>query len=988
MAGAEDLSEDARQLREDVVRVWRLVEDHALDSDTKCMLRKELQIIEERMAKELTNATAARIRLIRGRLILAQETAELAITELQEATAASHQPSGTQAAGNEPVNTNDGNSVNITAKHEVTPMPQQAAAMVGPEAEQMQAGSVSEKQAAGKQVEPDTTPTTSCVQENNYGTLLALAEVTHAASSKAATLHLSPAAESTTSLLSARDMKAEHQDIAPASTIQPADAVQVDHDDDGMEDMPLTARMKKVAGTQCSKGAAGDNAADKDTKPSAVQQVDNNDKDDVPLAKRRKLTKLGASAASDTTAANMAGMQALLQLADACNRRVGEAADGSAGDEDVKIEEEPEPVADDDNDDDNDDGEEPGDNLCSWCDDGGMLIGCEGECWRSFHAVEGQGADGCPTLHMSLGTYEEYQTDKTKRWLCADCENEYHICYECKEYGDAAEGPKQEVFKCEYYGCGKYYHPACFTGSKAEYGRKLSARKSRLSTASAIAPDDEYEQAFFCPLHSCHTCNKPSNEPDDRLICCRRCSTAFHEQCLPRELAIATDAAYTPLKQRVWLSKEIWCLYCTLHPLLAKYGRPKTMRLLKPPDRKLQRKLQHMLEQQQQQREAQQQELLKAQSTNVPPTEVPQEKEIFDLNKPPVEVEKPSEVLPDPEALKAALVKLEQIEAKVEKEVTLEMVSKCIRRSVVYDTNEISGGRRVITSLKLRQIKQTCANAKKAWQARRFDEARQLMSHQLLRDLSSSENPLRVWLSPYMYRNRFTSFGRHFTTDQKLREVAMRMAFVIHEGDTVVDFCCGANHWSVFLAEQCKELGHRNVSFRNFDLFKAENSFCFEQRDWFEVKPGDLPPGERLVIGLNPPFGTQCALANRFVAHAVEFKPRVIVLIVPRETRHPPAMDCNGAPGYSHLEENRTLLGGHAFYIPGSYDANTNAPFSDWNKDPPSFRIYIRNDLVSQETAAWQRLDMVAPYFEEVMPPPMPGYSLHEPYFPAGFLPQ
>ena len=44
---------------------------------------------------------------------------------------------------------------------------------------------------------------------------------------------------------------------------------------------------------------------------------------------------------------------------------------------------------------------------------------------------------------------------------------------------------------------------------------------------------------------------------------------------------------------------------------------------------------------------------------------------------------------------------------------------------------------------------------------------------------------------------------------------------------------------------------------------------------------GDLPVGDRLVIGLNPPFGKHNALATMFVRHAAEFRPRVMVLIVP-----------------------------------------------------------------------------------------------------------
>ena len=46
-----------------------------------------------------------------------------------------------------------------------------------------------------------------------------------------------------------------------------------------------------------------------------------------------------------------------------------------------------------------------------------------------------------------------------------------------------------------------------------------------------------------------------------------------------------------------------------------------------------------------------------------------------------------------------------------------------------------------------------------------------------------------------------------------------------------------------------------------------------------------LPDPESLVVGLNPPFGKNGSLANKFVEHAARFlQPRMIVLIVPPAT--------------------------------------------------------------------------------------------------------
>lgn len=38
-------------------------------------------------------------------------------------------------------------------------------------------------------------------------------------------------------------------------------------------------------------------------------------------------------------------------------------------------------------------------------------------------------------------------------------------------------------------------------------------------------------------------------------------------------------------------------------------------------------------------------------------------------------------------------------------------------------------------------------------------------------------------------------------------------------------------------------------------------------------------------MGLNPPFGVKASLANKFIDKALTFKPKLIVLIVPKETK-------------------------------------------------------------------------------------------------------
>jgi len=45
-------------------------------------------------------------------------------------------------------------------------------------------------------------------------------------------------------------------------------------------------------------------------------------------------------------------------------------------------------------------------------------------------------------------------------------------------------------------------------------------------------------------------------------------------------------------------------------------------------------------------------------------------------------------------------------------------------------------------------------------------------------------------------------------------------------------------------------------------------------------------------MGLNPPFGVKASLANKFIDKALTFKPKLIILIVPKETKRYATYSC------------------------------------------------------------------------------------------------
>ncbi|CAI9088304.1 OLC1v1022604C1 [Oldenlandia corymbosa var. corymbosa] len=218
----------------------------------------------------------------------------------------------------------------------------------------------------------------------------------------------------------------------------------------------------------------------------------------------------------------------------------------------------------------------------------------------------------------------------------------------------------------------------------------------------------------------------------------------------------------------------------------------------------------------------------------------------------------------------------------------------------------------------------------------------------LLNQITKFRSKLKVYLAPFLYGPRYTSFGRHFTKRDKLQAIVDKLHYYMEDGDTLVDFCCGANEFSWLMKQKMDETGKR-CNFKNYDLFIPKNGFNFEQKDWMTVQPGDLPPGSQLIMGLNPPFGTNANLANKFIEKALQFRPKLLILIVPRETGR---LDENNP--YELIWEDDQLLEGKAFYLPGSIDVN-DKQMDDWNKFTPPLYLWSHRDWTTKHREIAQR---------------------------------
>ncbi|XP_027329320.1 protein ENHANCED DOWNY MILDEW 2-like isoform X2 [Abrus precatorius] len=184
----------------------------------------------------------------------------------------------------------------------------------------------------------------------------------------------------------------------------------------------------------------------------------------------------------------------------------------------------------------------------------------------------------------------------------------------------------------------------------------------------------------------------------------------------------------------------------------------------------------------------------------------------------------------------------------------------------------------------------------------------------VLKQILKWKDKLKIYLAPFLYGNRY---GHHFTHVEKLEGLVDKLHWYVQNGDTIVDFSCGANDFSTLMKKKLEETG-KKCSYRNYDLLPIKNDASFERRDWMTVQQTELPTGSQLIMGFNSTFGLEAALANKFIDKALEFKPKLLILLVPPETER---LDKKRSP-YDLIWEDGNFLSDMSFYLPGSADVN------------------------------------------------------------------
>ncbi|KAI9083279.1 hypothetical protein K1719_034811 [Acacia pycnantha] len=620
------------------------------------------------------------------------------------------------------------------------------------------------------------------------------------------------------------------------------------------------------------------------------------------------------------------------------------------------------------------------DTVCAICDNGGEILPCEGKCLRSFHAtVDATMVDGF-YMCESLG-YTRTEVDAIPNFFCANCKYKQHQCYVCGKLGSSDESSNPEVFRCIVSTCGHYYHPECVAKLLA-FGVDFEREEIRKNVAAG--------KSFMCPLHKCSLCRKveDKNVHDLQFAVCRRCPKAYHRKCLPREIA------FTGIDIRAWegLLVDRILMYCMDHEIFMELGTPGRNHLVFPgKERRKNEGPYNLLLGEEKVATSSRQEDITARS-NVTNIKLPEQVAVAGSgirNGGSVKItDKCSRQ--DTSILSRSISSRLRPDRSLEQKLSSGRIDKTIPDKPVVKKAKTSH-QLSITDIRKRvlSLKEECTSAFKEEEFKRsqqllvtnsqcsktaldknltegkvegsikaiqtalqmldgsggfIEDAKAICEPGVLNQMFIWQKQLKVYLAPFLHCKRYTSFGRHFTKLGKLKEVVDRLHWYVEGGDTIVDFCCGSNDFSCLMKSKLDQMG-KTCSFKNYDIFQAKNDFCFEKRDWMSVNAKELPNGSQLIMGLNPPFGVHGFHANKFINKALEFKPKLLILIVPKVTKR---LDRDKG-GYNLIWEDDKVFSGKSFYLPGSVDIH-NKQMEDWNKKPPPLYLWSRPDWVARHT--------------------------------------
>ncbi|KAL5548513.1 hypothetical protein UlMin_003744 [Ulmus minor] len=626
---------------------------------------------------------------------------------------------------------------------------------------------------------------------------------------------------------------------------------------------------------------------------------------------------------------------------------------------------------------------DPFDNVCAFCDEGGDLLCCEGRCFRSFHATLDSAAAANPNCG-SLG-YSVAELDAIPVFLCKNCEYKQHQCFICGKLGSSDNSLGAEVFSCAAATCARFYHPHCVS--------KLLHPDNEVS-AIALEQKIARGESFTCPVHKCCICKQAEDKKDLDLqfAVCRRCPKSYHRKCLPKKIAFEDDKGLG-ITKRAWedLLPDRILIYCLEHKIDKITGTPVMdhIQFPKVEETLFKNKKTRAIEKKGKQRSESigddKKNKLKIKGLAVEKSNEGGTTKRSGKLSPAVEVGGNKNIGKSHSEPRILGKRKANNASKLKACLNEENKSSMDDRLCVFLNKPVKLGKQDKSEPNMTaKVDPASDNLLDAESEKRLlDLIKEAESSVTLEDIRKKYGVPSTHILPFQNvldtsnevessveavqqalkrvkegcsKEDAKSVCELDTLSQRFEwKIVNKLSCYVHEGDTIVDVGFGANDFSVQMKKKVEEMG-KNCVYKNYDLIQPKNDFNFEKRDWMTVQPEEFPAGVQLIVGLNHPTGDDATLTNKFIDKALEFKPKLLVLVASQEAQR---LDKYKSP-YDLLWEDDQLFSGKSFYFPESVHAN-DKQIKQSNLRPPVLYLWSRPDCYAQHKAIAEKYGHISP---------------------------
>ncbi|XP_026423779.1 uncharacterized protein LOC113319756 [Papaver somniferum] len=566
---------------------------------------------------------------------------------------------------------------------------------------------------------------------------------------------------------------------------------------------------------------------------------------------------------------------------------------------------------------------ESDDTVCSICDNGGRVLCCDGECKRCFHATVGDAGNesSCKTLGLSKAELA------APKFICLNCQHKQHQCFACGKLGSSDCSSIQEVFSCA--SCGHFYHSKC-VADLLYPGNEVGSKHLQETILTG--------GSFACPAHKCHECkqDEDSRVRELQFAICRRCPRAYHRKCLPRDIAYAGKRG---LVKRSWcnlLPRNRILIYCLNHEIEKGQATPSQDHIVFPDvKRKAQPSSQQKVLKRKRIISEEFQRSVSAKKTNQVEMLSPTKQSKFVENN----VKRNSvQSLDSTNGLSTNSASETTLKGGMKSSTDQSLEQQKVPTSSVGSETLLGAEAKRAKNLVAAPCSMTLSDYKKEYKNKvKLEKCKGVKTTNSQEKAETTHRADRTALQKCEEYSKLDEskdvFDPKIINQITQCKVVDKLRAYVHKGDTVVNVAYSANDFTCSMKQRLEGSG-KDCSFKDYDMWQSKNVGTVDESDWLSVRR--LATGSKLILCLNVPVGISSSVANNSIDKALDFKPKLLVLFVPADTKR-----LEKKHSYELIWNDSERLSSK--FLPSSVRISDNQ-IKLWNSKPPVVYFWSRTD--------------------------------------------